>query len=783
MNKEYFNFCNKSSIEVSFMEYLNDENIKVISFDIFDTLAFRDVSSPEDIFHKIGESEYVKKIFDSATTFKYFRVNAEKRTRQMYKNIEDIKLDWIYEQFTLDYVQQEKIKSIEIEIENSSIYINKQLDRWLKLAHEHNKIVVLTSDIYLSYEQIEKVILEKLHNRKYISTVYLSSEYGKSKKKSGLYKVLKNDMNIEYNQIVHIGDNYYSDIKNARELGLHSIHYNLRDYLLDSMKLEKEYIGTSIGNLKNIRVLASVLNPFLKEDEIFFYELATTVYGPIIWESVRWIKKEAKRRKISQINFVMREGKIFKKYFDKLNNNEFETNLIYASRKSTYLSSLDIENFSIENFPFHEYRELKIEDFYDLFNIKISNNLIKENKIISCEKSKKIFFTDDKSLHMLMVEDLNSQLDCIKRNILIEKDNIQKYLKKFSIKKDSIIFDFGGTGTILKRISKVLEKPIKYNFLFYIHDAGYENLFPSLVSAFFKPNDKTKNAIRLLKRTPEFTELLLNGLEKTTIGYEKSYSDEIKPITKNPYAFDNIFEKRIEAFNYGLDAFFSVCNNYKFKKVCEVDTLALILSRCIDIPNYQEVEFLGDLYTDEGKGSSHLQKLVSKENLEIINKIGVSKTYYEFMKNRSFKRKEIHWMQANISSLDNQYLCNIKGLLNQNSTILAIEKIVRILDNYNDIKEVNIYGAGELFKKLSPYLDDRNIKVISIIDTRAKLSSFKFLGYEVKSLEKSIDTSNSAPIIVASAEYSKEITNTIKEYLNSLKICNKIINYSEGVIE
>jgi hypothetical protein len=98
MTNNYQQLCSNSLIEQKFNDILENKNIKVVSFDIFDTLAFRKVANPVDIFFKVGKYKYVKDIFQTPDNFKLYRINAEKMARSLNKELEDITFDLIYEQ-------------------------------------------------------------------------------------------------------------------------------------------------------------------------------------------------------------------------------------------------------------------------------------------------------------------------------------------------------------------------------------------------------------------------------------------------------------------------------------------------------------------------------------------------------------------------------------------------------------------------------------------------------------------------------------------------------------
>ena len=99
-----------------------DENIKVVSFDIFDTLVFRPFCEPTDLFSLLSERIAFKLQSKDHLELKQLRIDAEQRARELQhiKNpsLEDITIDDIYDAFkeisnyddkTIDIIKNEEI--------------------------------------------------------------------------------------------------------------------------------------------------------------------------------------------------------------------------------------------------------------------------------------------------------------------------------------------------------------------------------------------------------------------------------------------------------------------------------------------------------------------------------------------------------------------------------------------------------------------------------------------------------------------------------------------------
>ena len=185
------------------------DKYEYISFDIFDTLIKRSLPKPSDLFlivQKIYENKFKVKL----EKWKEIRINAEIKARKKAKN-EEITIDEIYENIdatkNIDLI---KLKKIEQETEINLCERNMQLYEVYKYCKNKNKKILITSDMYLPKEIIEK-ILQKNGYTYY--KLFISSELKKTKHTSNLYKYILKELEINEKQLVHFGDNINSDYK------------------------------------------------------------------------------------------------------------------------------------------------------------------------------------------------------------------------------------------------------------------------------------------------------------------------------------------------------------------------------------------------------------------------------------------------------------------------------------------------------------------------------------------------------------------------------------------
>jgi predicted HAD superfamily hydrolase len=770
-----------SLLEKEFTQLLQNVNLKVISFDIFETLVFRNVNNPVDIFSLVGKHKYVKNIYDNPETFKQFRIQAENKARSVNSKLEDVTLELIYNELPLTQEQKKKIIKLELKEEYKSLYINKQIQKWINKALKVGKKVILISDMYLSKKELNYLVTSKLKDEKSIYKIYVSNEYDATKATGNLYPIVLKDLQISANEILHIGDNKYSDVQMAQKSGINSLYYNCDKYIKDILKIESNYIQHSSKN-NNFRIQASLLNSYIKEEERFFFNLGASIFGPVLWEFSHWITELAHKENISQVNCIMREGRIFSKYISKINK-ELDVNLIYASRKSTFLPAVNIDMLEEDGFNFYKYRKFSIKNFYDLFKLGIKDQFILEHSDEPLESANKFQY---KHINLLdyITQDFKNRKEEVCTNIQSENRSFKTYLQQCSYTSDSILIDFGGTGSILENISNAMgsKHTQKLNVLFYMHSSGFEKMLKERTLTFLPFTQKTSQKIERLRRSPEFIEILFNGVNQTTINYTMNQDGTIEAITDFPY--NDIKETRTlsKAFDKGIDAFFDIVRIHTpNQKLYSSETILDIISRLIEIPNIVEAINLGNLYHDEGYGSSLLEQLVTQEHRDSIKEAKIQKAYYSNSVNSAYKIGKIPWVQGVITQLNEDYIVNVNGLKTKGINEDSIHKIVEILTQDLHISEVYIYGAGQFFIELRPELNKIGVNIKKIIDTRAKFAPFKIDDFNVTSIEDSNITDTST-IIVSSAVFAIDITQTIMDFAKSKNYKLKVINFYNGLL-
>lgn len=193
------------------------ENIKIYSFDVFDTVLTRTVVDPKDIFILIQQrlSNIDLNLLDEVIrNFYSERIWAEFRARRSTKK-EDIGIEDIYAQlkkrFGLNKYQIEELINIELELEYDAVCPIFWTINEINDLRRQGKRIVFISDMYLPEENIKNMLIE-VGAYKEGDGLYLSGEIGATKYSGSIFDYVADKENCIYREISHCGDNLHSDV-------------------------------------------------------------------------------------------------------------------------------------------------------------------------------------------------------------------------------------------------------------------------------------------------------------------------------------------------------------------------------------------------------------------------------------------------------------------------------------------------------------------------------------------------------------------------------------------
>lgn len=536
--------------------------IKCVSFDIFDTLITRPFYEPLDMF-RIMDKDYRELTHnDVGINFSKIRVISENICRENKRKTDpecqEVTLDEIYDtihtQYEISKDVLEKLKKKECEYEIRFCKRRDTIHELYELALDMGKKVIFTSDMYLPEDVIVKILKENGYTE--YTKLYLSSTIKKIKWTGDLYRHVFKDMGLEPGEMIHMGDNFESDYKRAKELGMNSIHIpktidvmtktnytnNLAQPLIKSLPFWRD--NAESIRFMGIRCMMAVVanklfdNPFKTFDHrtdfnsdpylIGYYALGMYVYGV-----TKWILDETNDR-YDKVSFMARDGYLILesyKIMKELYSNPAVEEYLYVSRKAL------IPVMIVDKLDFYKLSEIiEIQTHSPKNVIKYVKNIldIDEEKLEKLCKEQNISYTKKFQNN----EEFNRYIKILVDNFYDEarhkekREKLKEYFNKIMGDKPAT-FDVGYSGRPEFYLTHLCGKSIDTLFLNINRDDAleYSKVGNFKLKTYFEAKPTaTGNAYELLfsKLAPSCIgyNITEKGVEPVFEKYENSYQVE-----------------------------------------------------------------------------------------------------------------------------------------------------------------------------------------------------------------------------------------------------------------
>jgi len=444
----------------------NNQNIKVVFTDLFDTLIHRTVH-PHYAFRiwcklmirELGLSLSIVDLYQirmCATDtlaeklgLKKVEIPYELVTKEVYSrlvNSYQIK-DIDYNQFYSYFLEAD------FESEKSVQFINDDLVNGLRYLKEKAFKIILVSDFHLPEESIVR-LLEHHGISSIFSDVFISCDYRKSKESGDLYPFVLEQTSSVAAETAMMGDNKISDYINASTYGLNA-HF-LKHYK-HKFRNKKNLFGSVQKEFERIckkteRSCRNSDHPF-SEYILHFYFFTERLY------------EETKQKGIKDLFFLAREGLYLKELFDKyqdingLNEEErIKTHYFKASRHSAMqvsLAPIDKEEFAHIK---RKYDHMSARQFMSSFGISEAGmSEIASDMGIDIDEVIKSFISSDVMAAMRINTVFKDKYE-FHRNT--QRNAFDSYLKSFQVdfEQDGMaLVDVGWGGTMQECIYHYLE--------------------------------------------------------------------------------------------------------------------------------------------------------------------------------------------------------------------------------------------------------------------------------------------------------------------------------------
>ncbi|MFA7825482.1 hypothetical protein [Aeromonas dhakensis] len=762
----------RSEFYLNLEKMLLSDTVKVLSLDAFDTLLRRTCDEPAWVFEEAAKRVSVDMTLPlEPADYRQCRIEAEKKARKI-SDSDEVTLSEIFDCLPLGEKEKRHLMHQELEVEREVLYLDPLMMGLIKRVKQFKKRIIVISDIYLPGIFLTEVI-ESLLKTDVVDRVYCSSDVKLTKVTGRLFTYVLAQELLSPSEIIHVGDNKYSDIQGAMMHGISAQHYEEPDYIRSVIEREKRYNVTFPSTVRHARKIAVMSAPqALSEEAKFFYQYGAFLLGPILIGFSQWSIERVRRLGIGCILALMREGDIISKCINRellLKGNKEHIRCVpcYASRKATFLPALHGREIADGISAALMRKNYTVGDVLAEFGLDEPSLTPYIN--VRFDRLDSIYI-DDLSALSYVKNVIESHQDKIKDKILFNKSMLDEYVGSLTKKESFATIDFGGGATIQHQLQCGLDFPAALNLILYCTARGYGKSTELTVNSFVPYNQTTRRGINLLTRSPEILEIVLVGKKQTTLGYRRNAAGDIMPLMADA-DYSEQYKELITAFELGVenyqDWYHTLHGGIPEHNVRE--SYLKTIERLIDFPTSTEVKYLGKLIHEDNFGSNRSYPLIDDFNKNRLANDGIVETYRKFSKNNSHAQIWLPWPQGTITAIDADFIKEIKGLSSAGEMHAdTVDNLVELVSS-QEIKEVVIYGAGEFFECLHPELIKRKIRVKLLIDKKAQLMEYKVADINVVPLAKA-KISDGEVVLIASAAYVDEIRQDISDAYSGMNI-------------
>lgn len=197
--------------------------IRTLSLDCFDTIVWRRVAQPTDVFFNLQDNP--RWLAAGVTAALRARAESEVRRRQyLLLGRNEVSLESIYRSLLPMAAEAEIAEWVrdELAAEAAHGFIFAPVLQLIRRAHEKGLRIIVVSDTYLSSTQLRGLLQALLGDEaRLIAQVYCSSEHGVSKA-DGLFRAVLQQEKSKPQQVAHLGDNLVADGQAPARLGIHA---------------------------------------------------------------------------------------------------------------------------------------------------------------------------------------------------------------------------------------------------------------------------------------------------------------------------------------------------------------------------------------------------------------------------------------------------------------------------------------------------------------------------------------------------------------------------------
>ena len=618
-----------------------DRAFSVLSLDIFDTVLWRRVPRPTDVFgmlaRQLRRKEYCPSWVTDAT-FRRMRIAAEEHARASRGSASsEVSLGDIWRAMPLSIFKGallEELVQTEVDTEKALTVADLDIAEIADLAGKHGIPIILVSDTYFNEDQLswllDRIELDALRGAR----IFPSHQYGASKD-AGLWEIVLNDLGISPEQLVHIGDNETADHTVPARLGVRTVHYErLDEDFADILRREHEpqdsvwefdaRLDSEQGDFGLTGLRAKTLRPAASASvspSVTAWRCGASVLGPVLTGFAEWVAQKAHDMGTPVVWCPMREGELLAE----LVNNAAEARSwqvrakpLWLSRQVTSVAALDcFDQDSLREFIGRSYR-LTVAQLLSTLNLRPGD--------VPCLVE-----------HLGDVLDNHSIVDQVSM-ALTESPHLQNHLAVLVTgarerllravstsgaldNPDLTLVDLGWAGTIQLQLARVLDIAqigITPAGLYLATDERATRVYRAGLRAegYLGQAGHPRELVEAISRSPEVVEQCTSALCGSLVDFSDDGAPVLAPAPGNES--QDIERRAVQA---GISAFQQNWNRYVQNSDggwpdlagAGREPLATILTSFLRAPTAREASVFGNWHHDDNFGSSVVTRIVPED--------------------------------------------------------------------------------------------------------------------------------------------------------------------------
>jgi FMN phosphatase YigB (HAD superfamily) len=357
-----------------------DGSCAVLSLDIFDTILWRRVPRPTDVFpivgHRLKRAGLCPEWVPDAS-FRRMRIAAEQNARRRRGTLgPEVSLFDIWREMPLGLFQGatlDELVDAEVRTERDFTVIDLDVAEIVTLAQKHGVPVIFVSDTYFTEEHLNHLLARPQLGDLTGVRIFRSHQHGLDKA-SGLFDIVLEQLGCRPEQVVHIGDNLVADIETPGELGVRTVFYErVSEAFAEVLERERESMdsfgpyGALVDPEEGDFGLTSLRAKTLQSAPSggasgtrTAWRYGAGVLGPVLTGFAEWVAERAQQSGRSVVWCPMREGTVL----SALVNNaadargwDVEARPLWLSRHVASLAALDpLDPEALHEFVGRSYR-------------------------------------------------------------------------------------------------------------------------------------------------------------------------------------------------------------------------------------------------------------------------------------------------------------------------------------------------------------------------------------------------------------------------------------------